>query len=58
MPITDPAGPHIPVSVMYPVPPGRSWASAVWTWVCVPAIADTLPSRWSARARFSEVASA
>src|SRR3990170_4962342 len=58
MPITEGEAPHIPASVMYPVPPGRTWASTVWTWVCVPAMAATLPSRWNAIARFSDVASA
>src|SRR5512141_3056635 len=58
MPMTDPAGPHIPASVMQPVPPGRTEASEVCTCVCVPAIAETLPSRYRASARFSEVASA
>ena len=45
MPMTECAGPVIPRSVTYPVPPGRTERSAVGTWVCVPQSALIFPSR-------------
>ncbi len=57
-PITESCGPVIPASVIAAVPPGRTRASFVWTWVCVPITAVTRPSRMRASATFSLVASA
>ena len=57
-PITPPRGPVMPTSVMYAVPPGRTRASAVGTWVWVPTTAVTRPSRCQPIATFSLVASA
>ena len=50
--------PVIPTSVMCAVPPGRTRASAVGTWVCVPRTAAALPSRCHPIATFSLVSSA
>ena len=57
-PITESCGPVIPTSVSAAVPPGRTRASEVWTWVCVPSTAVTRPSSQAASATFSLVASA
>jgi len=55
--MTESCGPVIPASVMNAVPRGRTPASDVCTWVCVPTTAVTLPSSQRARAIFSLVAS-
>jgi len=57
-PITESWGPVMPASVMNAVPFGRTFASDVWTWVCVPRTAVTRPSSQRASAAFSLVASA
>src|SRR5205823_7528264 len=50
-------GPHIPASHKKAVPLGKICSSAVWTWVCVPITAETLPSRKRPIAIFSLVVS-
>src|SRR5512133_11186 len=48
----------MPASVIAAVPPGRTRASLVWMWVCVPITAVTRPSSQRVTATFSLVASA
>ena len=50
--------PTIPRSETNPVPCGKTLLSAVATWVWVPTNAVILPSRYQAKAAFSDVASA
>ena len=50
--------PTIPRSETNPVPCGKTLLSAVATWVWVPTNAVILPSRYYAKAAFSDVASA
>ena len=45
IPITEYLGPVIPISVIYPVPFGNIFSSAVCTCVCVPNIAVAFPSK-------------
>ena len=46
LPITESCGPVIPASVIAAVPPARTRASFVCTWVWVPSTAVTRPARW------------
>lgn len=45
IPITEYFGPVIPISVIYAVPFGKIFSSAVCTCVCVPNIAVAFPSK-------------
>ena len=57
-PRTESYGPHMPTSVMKALPPGRIFASAVGTCVCVPKMIDARPSSQWPIATFSLLASA
>ncbi len=57
-PMTPSREPVMPTSEMWAVPPGRTRASAVGTWVWVPQTAATRPSRCQPIATFSLVTSA